>query len=261
MHKLTDHLNALATPTPYATAISHPFLASAASLSLPTDRLALYLFQDRIYAAQAYPRFIAQLITKIPLDNTIHAPLATRTLALLVGCLTNIVREVAFFDTTARTYNLPLDHGHWRERKATRDYTAGMARVGALASLEDGLVFLWVMEKVYLDAWSAVYTALPKPVLSQALEARSQADLTAKAITDLSYNWSSANPDFVQFVQEIGDLVNDYFTPVMARQSLAGRSAREALAHAEAIWARVVELEADFWPNEGEEDTLRVSKV
>jgi len=275
MNKLTDHLRSLATPTPYAAAIDHPFLAAAASLALPTHRLALFLSQDRIYAAQAYPRFIAELITKIPLDDTTHAPLATRTLTLLVGCLTNIVREVAFFDTTARTYNLPLGHGYWPERKATRDYTAEMARIGALASLEDGLVFLWAMEKVgtvdiclvctdrwqvYLDAWSAVYDALPKPSSSPALEAQSQADLTVEAIRDLSYSWSSANPEFVQFVKEIGDLVNDYFTPVMVGQSLAGRHASEALAHAEAIWARVVELEAEFWPNEGEEDTLRASK-
>ncbi|KAI9567577.1 heme oxygenase-like protein [Boletus coccyginus] len=260
MNKLTDHLRSLATPTPYTAAIDHQFLAAAASLALPTHRLALFLSQDRIYAAQAYPRFIAQLITKIPLDDTIRAPLATRTLTLLVGCLTNIVREVAFFDTTARTYNLPLGHGYWPERKATRDYTAEMARIGALASLEDGLVFLWAMEKVYLDAWSAVYNALPKPSSSPALEAQSQADLTIEAIRDLSYNWSSANPEFVQFVKEIGDLVNDYFTPVMAGQSLAGRNALEALAHAEVIWARVVELEAEFWPNEGEEDTLRASK-
>lgn len=105
-----------------------------------------------------------------------------------------------------------------------------------------------------------MYAALPKPTSPQALEARSQADLTAKAITDLSYGWSNANPDFVQFVQEIGELVDDYFAPVMAGQSLAGRSAREALGHAEAAWTRVVELEAEFWPNKGDEDTLRVSK-
>ncbi|KAF8137289.1 hypothetical protein EV363DRAFT_1317381 [Boletus edulis] len=124
-----------------------------------------------------------------------------------------------------------------------------MARIGALASLEDGLVFLWAMEKIYLDAWSIVYAALP--------EASSSQTVTAKAITDLSYNWSSSNPDFAQFVKELGDLVDDYFTPVMAGHSLAGRSAREALAYAEAIWTRVIELEAGFWPDEGEEDTLR----
>ncbi|KAG8216713.1 hypothetical protein J3R82DRAFT_6923 [Butyriboletus roseoflavus] len=252
---LTDHLSSLATPTPYSAAIAHPFLAAAASLSLPASRLALYLYQDRIYAAQAYPRFIAQLISKIPLDDPNAADLATRTLTLLVGCLTNIVREVAFFDTIARKYDLPLDHGYWCERKATRNYTAEMARTGAMASLEDGLVFLWAMEKVYLDAWSAVHTALPKQFPSQ-----TQADLTTKAIRDLAYNWSNANPDFVQFVQGIGDLVDDYFAPVMAAQSVVGRSASEALARAEAIWARVIELEAEFWPIEDEQDQFRVSK-
>lgn len=54
--------------------------------------------------------------------------------------------------------------------------------------------------------------------------------------------------------------MNDYFAPLTTAQSVAGRSASEALARAEAIWARVIELEAEFWPNEGEEDTLRVSK-
>lgn len=149
MTTLTDHLLTTQTSSSYNAAIKHPFLTTAASLTLPGLRLALYLSQDRIYAAQAYPRFIAQLISKIPLDDPSVAPLATRTLSLLTGCLTNIVREVAFFDTTARTYNLNLDHGHWHDRKATRDYTAEMARVSTFASLEDGLVFLWAMEKVH----------------------------------------------------------------------------------------------------------------
>ncbi|KAG6378299.1 hypothetical protein JVT61DRAFT_14017 [Boletus reticuloceps] len=45
----------------------------------------------------------------------------------------------------------------------------------------------------------------------------------------------------------------------MACHSLAGQSAREAFAHTEAIWARVVELEAEFWPNECEEGALVMS--
>ena len=110
-----------------------------------------------------------------------------------------------------------------------------------------------------MDAWSAVYFALPKQSSSQA-ESQSQADLTVEAIRDLSYSWSDANPDFVQFVKGIGDLVNDYFVPVVAGQSLAGRSASDALARAEAIWARVIELEAEFWPNEGDEERLRATE-
>ena len=46
----------------------------------------------------------------------------------------------------------------------------------------------------------------------------------------------------------------------MEGQSLAGRSAPDALARAEAIWARVVELEVEFWPNEGDEDTFCAHK-
>ncbi|KAF9226009.1 heme oxygenase-like protein, partial [Gyrodon lividus] len=233
----------------YSAATSHPFLTSAASLSLPAPRLAFWLSQDRIYASQAYPRFIAQLITKIPLDPPPAAEtqeLATHTLKVLVDCLTNIVREIAFFDDTARNYGLDIggprrEDQVWVERKATRDYTAEMARVAALGSLEEGLVFLWAMEKVYLDAWSSVYNSIPNTPISES-------ELTAKAIKELSYNWSSANSGFAEFVKAIGDLVDAYFASTMSS---------DALARAEAIWARVVELEAEFWPADGEEVMMR----
>ncbi|KIJ04659.1 hypothetical protein PAXINDRAFT_164809 [Paxillus involutus ATCC 200175] len=246
---------------------SHPFLTSAASFALPAPRLAFWLSQDRIYASQAYPRFIAQLITKIPLDAPSSLPpspegtqdLSTQTLRVLVDCLTNIVQEVSFFDNTARKYALEIggtrkEDQIWVERKGTRDYTAEMARVAALGTLEEGLVFLWAMEKVYLDAWSSVYNSIPNKPIS-ALE------LTAKAIKDLSYNWSIANPGFAQFVQTIGDLVDAYFAPVMSGKGIAGRTSSDALAGAEAIWARVVELEAEFWPADGEETTMRIARV
>ncbi|KIJ61834.1 hypothetical protein HYDPIDRAFT_42334 [Hydnomerulius pinastri MD-312] len=263
---LTSHLTSLSTPRPYSSAISHPFLTSAASLTLPTDALAFWLSQDRIYAAQAYPRFVAQLITKIPLDappSPSHADLSHQTLQVLVGCLTNIVREVNFFDETARNYDLPIGSvggGEvWVERKATRDYTAEMARVAALGTLQDGLVFLWAMEKVYLDAWTTVHNTL-----TTSNEPIQDTNLTARAIKDLSHNWSSANPGFDKFVKEIGDLVDAYFAPVMSGggsngAGIGGRTADDALARAEAIWARVIELEEQFWPVKNEELGMRVA--
>lgn len=54
--------------------------------------------------------------------------------------------EVAFFKESSQQWGLDMEC--WKERKATKDYTAEMARVASLGSLEDGLVFLWVMEKV-----------------------------------------------------------------------------------------------------------------
>ncbi|KAF9239846.1 hypothetical protein BU15DRAFT_74381 [Melanogaster broomeanus] len=264
---LTSHLTSLTTPIPYSTATSHPFLASAASLTLPAPRLAFWLSQDRIYAAQAYPRFIAQLITKIPLDAPpSHPPptagtqeLSTQTLKVLVDCLTNIIREVGFFDDTASNYKLEIggtrkEDQVWVERKATRDYTAEMARHCCAGNVGGWLgVFVGYGEGafVYLDAWSSVYTSIP-------ITAISDSGLTTKAILDLSYNWSSANPDFAGFVKAIGDLVDAYFAPVMLGKGVAGHTSADALARAEGIWARVVELEAEFWPADGEEETMRI---
>lgn len=256
----TSYLASLSTPVPYEAATSHQFLRDAADLTLPHDRLAFWLAQDRIYAAQAYPRFIALLITKIPLDSTDPAVQvrSRRTLQVLVGCLDNIVREVNFFEDTARRYDLDVgdvEQGEgqvWRERKATRDYTAEMARIASLGTLEDGLVFLWAMEKVYLDAWSNV---------SSALRTKSESELgkTGEALRDLSYSWSNANPDFSEFVHGIGMLVDEYLMPLYQQAMKDGCSNHaEAIVRAESIWARVVELEAEFWPERKEEEKMRI---
>ncbi|KAG6332008.1 hypothetical protein ID866_7081 [Astraeus odoratus] len=261
---LTSHLVSLSTPVPYEAAISHKFLVDAANLNLPHDRLAFWLSQDRIYAGQAYPRFIAQLITKIPLDSTDGKirDRSRRTLQVLVACLDNIVREVNFFEDTAKKYDLDIggvkegEGQIWLERKATRDYTAEMARIASLGSLEDGLIFLWAMEKVYLDAWTTVSSALcAKPV--------SDLDKTGRALRDLSYSWSSANPDFLAFVNNIGVLVDEYLIPAF-RDVLQGKGNEHAdiiITRAEQIWARVVELEAEFWPAVNEEEVMRIPRL
>ncbi|KAL4067023.1 hypothetical protein V8B97DRAFT_2064763 [Scleroderma yunnanense] len=254
--RLTPYLVSQDTPVPYDAAISHQFLRDAANLNLPHDRLAFWLAQDRIYAGQAYPRFIAFLITKIPLDSTDEKTRdrSRRTLQVLVGCLDNIVREVNFFEDTARKYDLniggvsPGEGQVWLERKATRDYTAEMAHIASLGSLEDGLLFLWAMEKVYLDAWTNVYSAL-------ATKSDLDLDKTGKALHDLSYSWSSANPDFVKFVDGIGTLVDEYFTPVLDSN---GRS-KLVIDRICQTCARVVELEAEFWPEAKEEEGMTVT--
>lgn len=69
-----------------------------------------------------------------------------RILRVLVFCLENIVKETGFFKDTAVKWGLDMEA--WEESKATRDYTAEMARISISGRLEDGLVFLWAMEKV-----------------------------------------------------------------------------------------------------------------
>ena len=222
---LTAHLASLSTPRPYAAATQHAFLTAAGTGTLPFPLLSLYLSQDRIYAAHGYPRFIGQLLTRIPYSST-HAldspeeQLHSDVVKLLAFALQNVHREVGMFGEVERKYG--LNFGQWRERKATRDYTAEMARVGAFGTLEDGLVFLWAMERVsvlvceccadlgcslehviaqvYLDAWKYAKSLLVN------VPDRSDGDSTLPAVRQLVENWTC--PEFEQFVDDIADLVN-----------------------------------------------------
>lgn len=148
---LTHHLQTLRTGTPYHAATEHEFLSSAGKGVLSADRLALYLSQDRLYAAHAYPIFLGHIISSVPFSS-LHArdspeeKFNQKIVKLVEGCLANIVREVSFFDEVTSKFSLNLDV--WKERKATREYMAEMARVGSLGTLQDKLVFLWAMERV-----------------------------------------------------------------------------------------------------------------
>lgn len=129
----------------------HSFLKAARERTLCKDLLALWLSQDRIYAAHAYPRFISGLISKIPFSSQYRLDSEEekknqRLLSVLTSCLENVVREAGFFMASAKKYDLDLSS--WKERLATRSYTAEMARISTWGSLEEGLVFLWAMEKV-----------------------------------------------------------------------------------------------------------------
>ena len=149
---LTAHLLSLSTSPPYSAAILHPFLTAAGTGALSMPLLSLYLSQDRIYAAHAYPRFLGHLLARVPFSS-LHAPdsheerFNNEVVRVLSDALLNVQREVELFGEVERKYGLPSLAG-WKERKATRDYTAEMARVGAMGSFEDGLVFLWAMERV-----------------------------------------------------------------------------------------------------------------
>ena len=149
---LTKHLASLRSiPRPYSAATEHPFLTAAGNGILSDSLLALWLSQDRIYAAHAYPRFIGLLISKIPFcsSDALDSPKENhnqKVLKILAFSLDNVVREAAFFKEMAQKWELDMEC--WQEWKATRDYTAEMARVSSYGCLEDGLIFLWAMERV-----------------------------------------------------------------------------------------------------------------
>ncbi len=146
---LTNHLST--SSKNYTEATEHPFLRAIADGTAPIELLSLWLSQDRIYAAHAYPRFIAHLITHIPFSSSdsIASPRESANqhlLRILSFCIQNVVNEAQFFLRTAEKYGLDLDC--WAERKETKAYVETMLRVGSECTLEEGLIFLWAMEKV-----------------------------------------------------------------------------------------------------------------
>lgn len=146
---LTDHLLALSKN--YAEATEHPFLRAIGNGTAPVELLSIWLSQDRIYAAHAYPQFIAHLITHIPfspIDNidSERENANQHLLRTLSFCIQNVVTESQFFLRTAEKYGLDLDR--WAERDETKEYVETMLRIASEGTLEEGLVFLWAMEKV-----------------------------------------------------------------------------------------------------------------
>ncbi|KAJ3736822.1 heme oxygenase-like protein [Lentinula guzmanii] len=238
---LTKHLASLSTAVPYTSATRHSFLKAAGSGTLDHSLLALWLSQDRIYAAHAYPKFIGSLISHIPFNSkdsfsSTEEELNQSILKILLFSLQNVHREADFFLKTAHKWGLNLEG--WPERKGTRNYTAEMSRISNNGSIIHGLVFLWAMEKVYLDAWSFVRDSTASgPIFNTSSESVKP---TNAAILSLSENWSC--PEFVTFVDDLADLVD----------SLGIYPGSAAWSRSEEIWARIVELEADFWPTEEE---------
>lgn len=157
---LTTYLLSKVSYPPYREATSHPFLYQAGDGTLPKPILIHWLYQDRIYAAHAYPRFIGLLIAKIPFATSDLSAFGEGVLVVeernrkVLECLTfalgNVVREVQFFEKTAAGVDGLGTVGEEvrEEREATRNYCSEMVRVASLGTLEEGLVFLWAMEKV-----------------------------------------------------------------------------------------------------------------
>ncbi|KAI5117220.1 hypothetical protein M0805_008690 [Coniferiporia weirii] len=234
---LTDHLLSKSTANSYAAAVQHPFLHAARTQTLSPDLLSFWLAQDRIYAAHAYPRFIGALIAKIrfsardALDSE-REKRNKRVLKVLTFSLQNVVREVDFFLDTARKFGLDLEG--WRERAQTKAYTAEMARVSSWGSLEEGLVFLWAMEKVYLDVWTFVAGG-------SGGESSDRVGNEHTIVNEFAQNWT--NDDFIKFVDELREIVDD----------LEVERGSDLWERAEATWDRIIELETDFWPELGEE--------
>ncbi|KAF8330586.1 heme oxygenase-like protein, partial [Cantharellus anzutake] len=240
---LTEYLLATSDKKKYEEATKHPFLDAARKGTIDSDLLSFWLSQDRIYAAHGYPRFIGGLITKIPFLSqhkigSVQETNNQRILSLLSFSLQNIVQEADFFQKSAQKYGLQIEG--WKERAATRNYLAEMARVDSWGSLEEGLVFLWAMEKLYLDSWSFVASGILGQDKEDGKDSNAQ-----RAVKDFARNWS--NKEFIKFVDKLAELVDDLeIDPILE----TGRRIK-------VVWDRIVELEIEFWPDAEEVARMR----
>ena len=134
-----------------------PFLLDGISGRLTEDRLAFWIFQDILLNAHAYPRFIGALIAKIPFseEHLVIPPEEQDRREIwntkILNYLKRFLKDRSFWESyfeVLADFKPKLDMNGWTTRKATRDYMAEMSRV-TNGSFEEGLVFLWAMEKVF----------------------------------------------------------------------------------------------------------------
>ncbi|BGP55546.1 hypothetical protein JCM8202_001650 [Rhodotorula sphaerocarpa] len=237
-------------------ATEHPFLAAAGRRELTREKLSEWLTQDRFYALHGYPKFVASLIAALPLASPTHQHQARDTLALLAYALTNIARETEFFDSLPPRFLVDMEADPSPDerdvrfktnlgslqgkmmRPTTRAFVDLLISTGAEAGrigggMEEGLVLLWAMEKLYNTAWR--YAASLSPVPSSS---RNPSDpRTSAALDELVANWT--NDEFGEFVAECEREVD----------KLDLQEGTEQWERAEEIFKYVLYLEQRFWPD------------
>ena len=128
-------------PQAWAAATRSRFLDGVRDGSLPVRAFDTWLAQDALFVAHLLA-FQARLLARAPRP-------AQRVLA---GGAVALVDELDWFDRLATERGLDLTA---EPRPATRAYAALLERLDA-APYVDALACLWVVERVYLDAWTSV---------------------------------------------------------------------------------------------------------
>jgi thiaminase/transcriptional activator TenA len=124
----------------WTAATDHPFLRGVREGALPSGAFDTWLVQDALYVSDLL-RFQARLLARSPRPAQ----------AVLAAGLAGLVAELDWFDERAAERGLRLDAPRL---PATEGYARLLDRLDGLAPAP-ALVALWVLERVYLDAWSA----------------------------------------------------------------------------------------------------------
>jgi thiaminase/transcriptional activator TenA len=127
-------------PDEWRAATSHPFLDGIRDGSLPAADLDRWLVQDALFVADLL-RFQARLLARAPRPAQ----------AALVTGLVGLVEELTWFEEQAAGRGIDLAAA---PAAATERYAALLERLDA-APPSSALAALWVLERVYLDAWTS----------------------------------------------------------------------------------------------------------
>jgi thiaminase len=145
MPSLTQHLLNL-NPEAFKKATQTPFLAQAGKGTLSKEILQQWLSQDRLYA-QAYVRFVSHIISSLRLPQSVSPQnINERLLDLFIDALTNVRRELKFFEDTAKRYGLDIDA--ISESEGVKGYESLFQETSSKGNILQSMVLLWGTEKV-----------------------------------------------------------------------------------------------------------------
>ena len=123
----------------WSAATRHRFLDGVRDGSLPVAAFDTWLTQDALFVADLLA-FQSRLLARAPRAGQ----------RVLAGGAMALVDELDWFDRLAAARGLDLSAPRL---PATSDYAALLDRLDT-ASYADAVACLWVLERVYLDAWS-----------------------------------------------------------------------------------------------------------
>ncbi|GAA5843988.1 hypothetical protein JCM3766R1_004035 [Sporobolomyces carnicolor] len=232
-------------------ATKHAFLTEAGRRTLSREKLSEWLTQDRVYALSGYPKFVAGCISRLQLQSAQDQRTHKDLLGLFAFALSNIDREVDFFDSLGPKYDLDLEFRPPPPsssssssssaslqgslvKPTTRAYVDLLVATGVNASIDEQLVLLWGMEKIYLAAWT--HAKSQTPCSSSTDINRDDRDLVSRALDELIRNWTM--PEFVDFVARIEREVD----------KLQLEPGTEAWQRCEEMFKYNLLLEQQFWP-------------
>ncbi|KAI1382262.1 heme oxygenase-like protein [Hypoxylon crocopeplum] len=242
----------------YQRATQSQFLSLAGQGQLAPEILSQWLSQDRLYA-QAYIRFAGGLISRVQLPIKVDGQETSKTLqwrilSLLQTALAGVVRELQFFEETAKKYGLDLEaldpiaeggnpsskSAGFTPNNVTQKYIdlfdsfTAQPHGNTARTLLDGLVLLWATEKVYLDAWTYAKQQVAE-------NEDTKGDLDGGALRkEFIPNWTSE--EFQDFVKECQECLDAYAAIQDVDTEEVGAAGSMVL------FKKVMVLEESFWP-------------